>query len=376
MRLLKRAFFLALTLFFSSRGVCAEEPLTIGGILHITGEFSIQGQAFREGMELGADYLQEKEHQTVHLVFEDTQYSPLKALTAAKKLLSQDRVQATILSTAVEAKAAGPELQRAQVPSIVLWDSSPELEAIGNQMFSIGPWIPASGERMAEFARTALRAKTASILHTNTEWSLAAATSFRKAFEAGGGKILSLSNENPTETDFRTSLLKAKRSAPEVFYFPVDANLIAFFNQVKQMRLQAPILTSDIVTEDNLQEDKMAFEGLYQSMPRIGNLPLSEEMLKRYQERYHRACNQTLFVSWGFDAVRLLGKAAQEKSRTEGSTLGEALHRIQGFPGVSNTISINERGSAPAPLFVFRITDGKFQEVQEEATDHPLPLSH
>ena len=338
-------------------------PLKVGGILHLTGEFSIQGTAFREGMELGAEVARETEGQSIELFFEDTQYSALKALTAAKKLLSSDHVHATIISTAVEAKAAGPELQRAGVPSIVLWDSSPELEAIGDQMFSIGPWIPASGERMASFAKDHLHAKTAAIVHSNTEWSFAAASSFQKSFLQGGGKILLVANENPNETDFRTSLLRAKRQEPDVYYFPVDANLIAFFNQAKQLRLVAPILTSDIITEDNLAEDAKAFEGVYQSMPQVTASPLSNDMLLRYTKKYQKNCTQVLFVSWGFDAVRLLAHAS--KSMAKGGSLKSALLQTKNFPGVSNTISMNERGSSPAPLSVFQIQSGRFSLVPE-----------
>ncbi len=360
-----RKVFTVLCLLFLAQTAAADPspPLKIGGVLHVTGEFSIQGEAFREGMELGAEAVRESLGIPVQLIIEDTQYSAVRALTVSKKLLAVDKVHAAIISTAVEAKASGQSFQLEKVPAIVLWDSSPELEAIGNYVFSIGPWIPSSGERMANFALSKLNAKSAAVIHSNTEWSAAVAKAFQSSFEKSGGNIVFVSGENPGEADFRTTLMKAKRKAPDVLYVPVDANLIAFFAQIKQLAFQMPLLTSDIITEDNLQEAAPSFEGIYQSMPAAGEAPLSEDLLKRYQRRFGKPCTQVLFVAWGFDAVRLVADAFHRSGFAGGEKLQAALRATKDFPGASNTITINERGTAATPLHVFRVEKGAFKKL-------------
>ena len=48
----KITFILCVILFLQNNFVLAEDNIKIGAMLHLTGEFPMQGKAFREGAEL------------------------------------------------------------------------------------------------------------------------------------------------------------------------------------------------------------------------------------------------------------------------------------------------------------------------------------
>jgi ABC-type branched-subunit amino acid transport system substrate-binding protein len=67
---------------FSPQSILAAdpEPIRIGGLVVLTGQYAMQGQAFREGLELAAADLKLKNLE-VELYIEDTANLPVQALT-------------------------------------------------------------------------------------------------------------------------------------------------------------------------------------------------------------------------------------------------------------------------------------------------------
>lgn len=344
----------------------ARHELVIGALLHLTGEMAVQGVAFKEGIELGVDELNEDRSPgtlPIRAVFEDTQYKPMLAATGGKKLLEIDHAAAVLISTLPEAKAAGPVLLRAQVPTVVLWDSAPDLERMGRGVFGIGPWTPSSGEEGARYAYVKLSARRAVVVSTNTEWSLSVAGFFSDLFGKLGGSTVGSFTVNPDESDFRSVLLKLRDLRPDVVYAPVDANIPTFFRQYRSLRIEAPIVTSDIITDDLLSVDADAFEGSFQTMTADLDFPETRALAERYQKRYHRPLTQTSFVAWGYDAVRVVGVSLRRKGVGSRSP-AEELHSLRGFKGASGLIEFNERGSAPRPVVVYQVRAGKFTRTE------------
>ena len=127
----------------------------------------MQSQAFLEGIELAAELKNQAggiNGRKIQVISEDAHNMANKSNSAARKLISADQVAATIISSNLDAMASGPIFEKAQVPALVLWDASPEIDSLGHYIFSIGPWIPSSGQAATRFANKKLKAKTAVIL--------------------------------------------------------------------------------------------------------------------------------------------------------------------------------------------------------------------
>ncbi|MBX7142940.1 MAG: ABC transporter substrate-binding protein [Oligoflexia bacterium] len=342
----------------------APEEVRFGALLHLTGEFATYGVAFREGAELAAHEINERRelpNVVLKVVFEDTEYKPQQAHSGAKKLVFQDKVVAAIVSTLTEIESAGPVFEKAKIPAVVLWDAGKQIDDLGDYIFSIGPSAELSGQTVARFSKEQLKAQRAVVLSSNTSFSLAVSRSFSDAFRGLGGSIVDEVSFNPDEIDFRTSLQRIKKVNFDLAYAPIDAQMMAFYKQWRQAKFEQPVVSTDIITEDNLVAASALFEGVFQSMTADPMYSATRAMLDSYREYFGRECQQILLTAWGYDGIRVLAEAFKKAASSD--LMKEELYKLKDFEGATGRIAFSSVGSSPRVPSMFKVVDGKFSRV-------------
>ncbi|MCB9030658.1 MAG: ABC transporter substrate-binding protein, partial [Deltaproteobacteria bacterium] len=266
------------------------------------------------------------------------------------------------VGTYTEAMVAGPVFENAQIPLVNIWDSAPEIEALGNYVFGIGVWTPSSSEVSAKYARENIKAKTAVTICNNGEWSLEVAKAFRENFEKDGGKVLDHFEINPGESDFRTILLKVKSLNPDVIYAPVTDNISAFWLQLGRSGYTKTVITSDILNQEILNQVGSSAEGVYQTQAADPSSPATIEMLDAYKAKHGKDCTQVFFTSLGYDSVMFLAKAMQTKGLKR-NLIKDGLYEIANYPGASGVATMTPEGSVKRIVSVFQVKDSKLVPV-------------
>lgn len=358
-------FFLALSgLYYYTRQ--EQESVKFGAVLHLTGDQAEPARAFREGIELATLEINQRggiRGLPLKVIIEDDKLQTKEAFTAAKKLIEIDHVDAAIDASYLEVMANGVLFQNAKIPVITLWDSSKEIEALGNYIFGIGIWTPSAGEKSAKFAISKLSAQTAVIINIQNEWSQAVSVFFKKKYEELGGKVLDTYTLVPGTNDFRTTLAKVKAQKPDVIYSPITDGVVQFYKQAEQLKLNTPTITSDIITAEHTAAAPSAFEGIYQTQAQDPDSPETEHMKRLYKETYGMEPTQPLFVAWGYDAVQLFS-SAMEKLGSSGEKVRDYLREnVKEYKGASGSITITN-GSSPKLEKVFRIEKAVFIPVE------------
>ena len=139
-----------------------KSPVTIGGIFYLTGEVASGCNAIREGAEVALDEINREggiNGRPLRFDIQDSHFNPREAHTLAKRFSANPEVKGILISGIVETKSAAAPLERAKIPYLTLWDSAPEIEALGDYSFGIGPWLPATYELAAEFVFNRLNAR-------------------------------------------------------------------------------------------------------------------------------------------------------------------------------------------------------------------------
>ncbi len=365
---MKRIYFLFLFLAFMSPWIASSasaegpDPIRIGGLFCLTGEIAQGCNAIREGAEIAVTEINEKGGilgRTLELDIQDSAYTPKGAHMLAQKFSADPRILGVVITGVVETKAAGSVLETAHLPNITVWDSTPEIEAIGEYAFGIGPWLPSTYEVSAEFAAKELNAKTAATLATNSEWSLLVQSGFEKEFKSLGGKIIESNASSPTEADYRTPLLRALNKKPDVIYAPVTSHILTFFRQARQLGFKGPIITSDNLNEQEIELDKTVFEGVFQSLVTDPETENAHRLKKLYEETHNRPARMLIYYAWGYDGVGLLAEAIRKSTLTRES-VGEQLRLLKDYPGALGNISFTPEGSWKMRVKMFRVADGRF----------------
>lgn len=348
----------------------APKPLKIGVLLALTGPYPLQGNAFKEGLTLAEAEINETggiNGTPIKLVIEDTANEARNALSAAKKLATQDKVVAALMSSYPEYRTGGLELQRSHIPVIALWDSSPELDDMGDYIFGIGPWTPSSAEVSATFARTQLHAKRAVIINSIDPWAELVADYFAHEFTRLGGEVIKRFPVNPETSDFRSIILQARNSASDVVFAPIIDHIPEFFKQRATLNWSTTVISSDVIAQNHIDAAGKAIEGVYQAKNKEPDLQTSSALLQRYRATFHREPSLPWFLTTAYDSVMMLAQAMRA-GHLNGNSIKTYLSTLRGFKGVTQEFSFTPGGSAPQLAVMYRVVGGRFELVWEPST--------
>ena len=343
----------------------AADDLSIGALVPLTGDFAAAGGQFQRGMQLAEDEINSAggvAGDRLTIIYEDSKILPTTSVAAARKLVELDRVSAVLALTLVEAKAAGPLLEAAHVPTIFLWDSNPKIDDLGQYLFSIGLWTPNAGIRVAEYSFHTLGLRRAVIVKNFDEWAIDVTDTFSSRFKELGGEVVLNETLDPHENDFRSVLLKVKKLKPDLIYAPLGFNAPTFFKQLRNMyHIPGVIFSSDNIRDDIILASEGALEGAYVTHGADPKTLEAKALLERFKARYKgESPTSLLFVSAGYDGVKLLAKAIAEGGRS-GEAIKNSLYTVKGYHGASGRVEISPEGSSKLKATVFKVVNGKLE---------------
>ena len=235
----------------SSGGGAASDAIVVGEYGSMTGAQATFGVATDNGIQLAVSQINAAGGIDGHKVQigstgkpEDDQGQPDAALTAVKKLITQDKAVAILGEVASKNSiAAAPFCNDNKVPMISPSSTNPKVTQTGPYIFRVCFIDPFQGTVAAKFATGTLHAKTAAVLYDKTsDYSNGLQDFFQKAFTAQGGKIVSVSTYQAGDPDFRSALTTIRATNPDLLYVPGyynDVGTIA--RQAREVGITAPL---------------------------------------------------------------------------------------------------------------------------------------
>jgi len=180
---------------FAVAGAHADDKvIKIGALLPISGPGSYFGVQDKQGIELAVEHLNKAgvNGYKLEVKYEDSACSPLPATQAAKRLLEQFKPDVVLGEECSDATLAiMPVIEEAKVPLLNAGSSAIKITDPGNPWtFRIMPNEVMQGVDIANNAYKRLNARTAVLLHENTNAGIGNANVFNETFTKLGGKIL------------------------------------------------------------------------------------------------------------------------------------------------------------------------------------------
>ncbi|MBM4388859.1 MAG: ABC transporter substrate-binding protein, partial [Deltaproteobacteria bacterium] len=229
------------------RGPDARAPIKLGAIVPLTGEAALYGNNTRKGIELAVHEANQAggvSGREVAVVFEDSKAQAKEGVSAAQKLISQDRVP-VIFDDAVSSVALAvlPIADKAGVVVISSGSTNPDLS--GKSRFFFRTWNSDSeeGRFSAQFAVDRLQLRKGCLLHVDNDYGRGLADVFARNFKASGGEIAASESFPQNAMEFRNQLTKLKSAGCEFVYlisYPEKIPLI--LNQAKELQLSQRFL--------------------------------------------------------------------------------------------------------------------------------------
>lgn len=348
------------------------DTIKVGANLEMTGGSASYGISSKNAIELAFKEINEKggiNGKQLELVVADNKSEAAEATNAMQKLVSQDNVVAVIgpnLSSSVIAASAINNSAKvldiapmATNPYVTVDQASGKTKDFNYRTCFIDPF---QGTVMAKFATAELGVGNAAILIDNSsDYAKGLAQFFKENFVKEGGAVTAEESYLQKDTDFKATLTKIKATNPDFLYVPgyyQEVGLIV--KQARELGMNMPIAGGDGWDSAKMPEiagaaalNNTYFSSLYSPDD-------SSDINKSFVAAYEKAYGQKpdVFAALSYDSALLVAEAIKNAGSTEPAKISEAMAKINGFSGVSGSVTFDDKHNPVKSAVILEYKDG------------------
>lgn len=342
----------------------AKNAAKIGFTAALTGGAAAYGKSEEEGVRLAVEEINKKGDFPIDLLVEDTKAVPADSMNATKKLI-QEKVSMIIgPMTSNEAKAAGPIIQNAKVPSLEISVTAENITDIGDCIFRNS--VPESKNIPQTVKKThkLLGYKTAAILYAHdNEQHVTAQKYFQKTMEEEGVQVIDVETFGSKDSEYSAQLTNIQHKAPDVIvvcsYYQEGSRIL---KKMREMGMDQPVLGDNgFVSPELGKMAGAAADNVYVSS--MWSADRKDEKVQKFVENYTKAYGRApdQFAASAYDGVYMAMDAMQRAgTTTDHKKIRDALAQMKDFKGVCGTFSFDEKRDPVVDLILMRMQDGKF----------------
>mgnify|MGYP000753979158 FL=1 len=348
------------------------DTIKVGANLEMTGGSASYGISSKNAIELAFKEINEKggiNGKQLELVVADNKSEAAEATNAMQKLVSQDNVVAVIgpnLSSSVIAASAINNSAKvldiapmATNPYVTVDQASGKTKDFNYRTCFIDPF---QGTVMAKFATAELGVGNAAILIDNSsDYAKGLAQFFKENFVKEGGAVTAEESYLQKDTDFKATLTKIKATNPDFLYVPgyyQEVGLIV--KQARELGMNMPIAGGDGWDSAKMPEiagaaalNNTYFSSLYSPED-------SSDINKNFVAAYEKAYGQKpdVFAALSYDSALLVAEAIKNAGSIEPAKISEAMAKINGFSGVSGSVTFDDKHNPVKSAVILEYKDG------------------
>ena len=342
----------------------AKNAAKIGFTAALTGGAAAYGKSEEEGVRLAVEEINKKGDFPIDLLVEDTKAAPVDSMNATKKLI-QEKVSMIIgPMTSNEAKAAGPIIQNAKVPSLEISVTAENITDIGDCIFRNS--VPESKNIPQTVKKThkLLGYKTAAILYAHdNEQHVTAQKYFQKTMEEEGVQVIDVETFGSKDSEYSAQLTNIQHKAPDVIvvcsYYQEGSRIL---KKMREMGMNQPVLGDNgFVSPELGKMAGAAADNVYVSS--MWSADRKDEKVQKFVENYTKAYGRApdQFAASAYDGVYMAMDAMQRAgTTTDHKKIRDALAQMKDFKGVCGTFSFDEKRDPVVDLILMKMQDGKF----------------
>ena len=342
----------------------AKNAAKIGFTAALTGGAAAYGKSEEEGVRLAVEEINKKGDFPIDLLVEDTKAVPADSMNATKKLI-QEKVSLIIgPMTSNEAKATGPIIQNAKVPSLEISVTAENITDIGDCIFRNS--VPESKNIPQTVKKThkLLGYKTAAILYAHdNEQHVTAQKYFQKTMEEEGVQVIDVETFGSKDSEYSAQLTNIQHKAPDVIvvcsYYQEGSRIL---KKMREMGMDQPVLGDNgFVSPELGKMAGAAADNVYVSS--MWSADRKDEKVQKFVENYTKAYGRApdQFAASAYDGVYMAMDAMQRAgTTTDHKKIRDALAQMKDFKGVCGTFSFDEKRDPVVDLILMKMQDGKF----------------
>ncbi|EFL51569.1 Extracellular ligand-binding receptor [Solidesulfovibrio fructosivorans JJ]] len=361
---MKRSWLIALFLVLvAAAPVRAADTIKLGFNIPLTGDIPDVGESSKNAAEMlkkkindaggitvgGKKYL-------VEFVYEDNESKAESALSAARKLITQDDVLGIVgpqsSKQAVPAAEASNDLK---APMMAPWSTNPNTTKDRPYVFR-GCFLDTfQGPTAAKFATEEFKAKKAAVLYDiASDYPKGLAEDFKAAFEKihGPGSVVAFETFTTKDVDFSAQLTNIAKSGADVLFVPQYYNEVPLIvKQAKSLGFDKPIMGSDSWGSGDLMGlcgDDCKGYFFVTHYAAAGAKGKTKEFIDEYTKLYNKTPDDVAALTWDganlmLDGVKAMPAITGDMAKDR-EALMKAMAGIKKFEGITGNMSYPATG--------------------------------
>ena len=330
-----------------------DKVIKIGALLPISGPGSYFGVQDKQGIELALEQLNKAgvNGTRFEVKYEDSACGPLPATQAAKRLLEQYKPDVVLGEECSDATLAiMPLMEDAKVPLINAGSSATKITKPGSPWtFRIFPSEVMQGLDIAANAYKRLNARTAVLLHENTNAGIGNAEVFNKAFTEHGGKVLADIGFNRDVNDFTAIATRIAGLGPVdvIPTYTLEGQGLKITQALMQAgvtkgggghAIQVGTIWLPFGFEQKAGKAALGYVRAVQFDP-LDQRPVARDFIAAFKAKYNQ--DPTHLNAHAYDQVILIADIVKRGAK-DAQSIRDGLAATKGFAAVTGTITFDK----------------------------------
>jgi len=354
---------------FAAAAAPAGTPYLVGVSGPLTGQDAQYGEQWQRGFELALEDINSTggiKGRPLAIDFEDSRSDPRQSIAIAQKFVSNPQVLMELGDfSSAASMAASPIYQRGKLVQFGFTNSHPDFTKGGDYMWSTAITQAEEQPLLAHYAVKRLGFKKVAILYLNSDWGQTSKNILAKTLLADGAQVVAAEGYQPTDKDFRSTLVRINEAKPDsiilISYYADGAQIV---RQARSSGLKQPIAAvGSIYSPKFLELAGDAANGVYtQSNFFPHDLhPYAQQFVTRYEAKYH--VEPGFFGARAYDALMVAAYVFREASADNRPAVRDEIAKIDNVPSViydKIKFDPNSRRVAGAVTIDLQVVGGKF----------------
>ena len=358
------------------QAVPAQEPIKIGVVGPHSGPAAYDGQSNLLGAEIAAQEINAAGGllggRKIEIVAADSRGIPAEAVSAYRKVVTQDKVVAVdccwFSSSTI---AAHPTIEELKVPTTTGIAFLPDAKQTKLTYLFKFAQTPRLEGRFVDYWVKKLNIKKVAFLARNDDWGRATSGVYQARLKELGGTVLSAEFYTPGEKDFYSFLTKIKALNPDgVNMVDISASVATQVKQMAELGLSAKALGSDgPITDALIRLAGKVSEGI-PLVVRYGSTldtPRNKAFVAAFKAKRNGE-EPDQYAQAGYDSIQLHADAIKRAGSTDPAKIREALTKSEYVSVAGSPIRFDQNQQAIPKLYVAVIKDGKRVIVEDVDT--------
>jgi branched-chain amino acid transport system substrate-binding protein len=320
-------------------GGSSSEPIKVGQIVSLTGNYSPLGSENKKSVELAVEQINAKggvNGRKIELTVKDDKSQPDQSVLAFNEL--KGSVSAIIGSPfSNSALATIPQVDREKIPYLSLTPADEQVNPIHPYVFVVPATSATYAERTLQYYKGTGITKVAVAYDTKSSYAVAGYKGMQSKAAANGVTLVATEEFQTTTTEFSAVINKTRSSGAEaLMVWATGAPAVAFPKQYATAGLGIPLmLTGAQASKLFLDPAGAAAEGIFLSssigvvgkdLPDGPQKDSINELTTTFQSKYGYPPPQ--FAQDGYSAVKLLAAAIEKAKGSDKEKLRSALEDL------------------------------------------------